>query len=432
MPVRATKRGAERTPFAPDASSDVLICGASLRGADRRARAARDAARACWCSTATRSGSGRPPRAPPPPNGCATSGLEASIRQTFDSLLVHTPRRDARAGRSRGRSRRSTTASCAALLWEQCGDADVRDREGRTGATGSVVPHRPRRRARAPLIVDALGWRRVLGPGDERPAARGARCRAGWRCTRPAAAPTSSCGSTRATSPPATAGRSRRATRCASASARSTRTIHVKQPTAAAGRGRRPPTPDGYQGNWIPHRLRPATEDGVFFAGDSRRPLPAADRRGHPHGASTSGSPAAASCARCSTGRQTRARRRWRATARFSAAHRWKFECDVRAPSSRSATCTAARWTGSPAFFVAPARRPTGRSAHYLGIAPPEFALPAPPVAAAVARRRRRRRLAFAPLSLRRTSNAALTGEWAGVRVWSGRRWPSARASRGR
>jgi flavin-dependent dehydrogenase len=27
--------------------------------------------------------------------------------------------------------------------------------------------------------------------------------------------------------------------------------------------------PDGYQGNWIPHELRPAVEDGVFFAGDS-------------------------------------------------------------------------------------------------------------------------------------------------------------------
>ena len=24
-----------------------------------------------------------------------------------------------------------------------------------------------------------------------------------------------------------------------------------------------------YQGNWFPHRLRPATEDGVFFVGDS-------------------------------------------------------------------------------------------------------------------------------------------------------------------
>jgi flavin-dependent dehydrogenase len=27
--------------------------------------------------------------------------------------------------------------------------------------------------------------------------------------------------------------------------------------------------PEGYQGNWIPHQLRAAVEDGVFFAGDS-------------------------------------------------------------------------------------------------------------------------------------------------------------------
>ncbi len=27
--------------------------------------------------------------------------------------------------------------------------------------------------------------------------------------------------------------------------------------------------PVRYQGNWFPHRLRPAAEDGVFFVGDS-------------------------------------------------------------------------------------------------------------------------------------------------------------------
>ena len=27
--------------------------------------------------------------------------------------------------------------------------------------------------------------------------------------------------------------------------------------------------PVRYQGNWFPHQLRPATEDGVFFVGDS-------------------------------------------------------------------------------------------------------------------------------------------------------------------
>ena len=42
----------------------------------------------------------------------------------------------------------------------------------------------------------------------------------------------------------------------------------VKQPTLdlVADVGQ---TPDGYQGNWIPHRLRDAIEDGVFFVGDS-------------------------------------------------------------------------------------------------------------------------------------------------------------------
>ena len=44
--------------------------------------------------------------------------------------------------------------------------------------------------------------------------------------------------------------------------------FHVREPTErlardlAADRVR-------YQGNWIPHALRPATEDGVFFVGDS-------------------------------------------------------------------------------------------------------------------------------------------------------------------
>jgi flavin-dependent dehydrogenase len=43
---------------------------------------------------------------------------------------------------------------------------------------------------------------------------------------------------------------------------------HVRAPTGeiAARLGR--PTVR-YQGNWFPHRLRPATEDGVFFVGDS-------------------------------------------------------------------------------------------------------------------------------------------------------------------
>src|SRR5829696_8790080 len=43
---------------------------------------------------------------------------------------------------------------------------------------------------------------------------------------------------------------------------------HVKEPTQAIA-GRLGVDAVRYQGNWFPHALRPAAEDGVFFAGDS-------------------------------------------------------------------------------------------------------------------------------------------------------------------
>jgi hypothetical protein len=42
----------------------------------------------------------------------------------------------------------------------------------------------------------------------------------------------------------------------------------VREPTVALARELEL-EPVGYQGNWIPHKLRPATENGVFFVGDS-------------------------------------------------------------------------------------------------------------------------------------------------------------------
>jgi flavin-dependent dehydrogenase len=43
---------------------------------------------------------------------------------------------------------------------------------------------------------------------------------------------------------------------------------HVKAPTVRLAGDLGLPA-QGYQGNWIPHKLRAAVEDGVFFAGDS-------------------------------------------------------------------------------------------------------------------------------------------------------------------
>ena len=43
---------------------------------------------------------------------------------------------------------------------------------------------------------------------------------------------------------------------------------HVKDPTVRLAAKLGLPA-EGYQGNWIPHQLRRAVEDGIFFAGDS-------------------------------------------------------------------------------------------------------------------------------------------------------------------
>ena len=132
---------------------------------------------------------------------------------------------------------------------------------------GGDASHTDRGDLTAPLIVDALGWRRVLGPGEnvqppEAPISRGLEVhphgggtdldiwidrslvRHGYAWSVPAAASS------------------------ASASAPTSRAT-----TSRSRRGRSPRRLERdavrYQGNWFPHRLRAATEDGVFFVGDS-------------------------------------------------------------------------------------------------------------------------------------------------------------------
>ena len=75
-------------------------------------------------------------------------------------------------------------------------------------------------------------------------------------------------GSTVPTSRPATAGASPPTARCASGSARSTPASTCRSPTERLARDSSA-TRVRYQGNWIPHALRNATDDGVFFVGDS-------------------------------------------------------------------------------------------------------------------------------------------------------------------
>src|SRR5204863_1744634 len=84
-----------------------------------------------------------------------------------------------------------------------------------------------------------------------------------------------------------------------------------------------------YQGNWIPHRLRAATEDGVFFVGDSAGhclPLTAEGIRTAFYFAIACGRELRAVLAGART--HDEALRRYGA---FSAAHEWKFRWMLRA-----------------------------------------------------------------------------------------------------
>ena len=205
------------------------------------------------------------------------------------------------------------------------------------------------------------------------------RSRAAWRCIRAASATTSSCGSTRATWTPATAGRSPRATSCASASAPSTRTTPSSSRRCGWWRTSTP-SPDGYQGNWIPHRIRPATEDGIFFAGDSAGhclPLTAEGIRTAFYFGIALGRELRAVV----DGRQDRAAALERYHA-FSGAHRWKYESIYLAQQSIRHLHGRPLDTLTRVF----ARRKVSRWAfqHYLEIAPPQYAVPAPPTRAPV------------------------------------------------
>jgi flavin-dependent dehydrogenase len=285
MPVRATKRGAERTPLARDC--DVLICGASFAGLAVARELAGSGARVLMIDRYD-IGERQTSACAMPTLWLEALDLQGSLRQTFGELVVHTPWRTARWSLPWTFSTFDYRELCA-LLFEQANHARPSpDRLVRsssspsspsgahgelefetatvTGRDGEVV-HTDRGDLRAPLIVDALGWRRVLSNGpaiqppnarlsrglEVHPAGRGeelelwidAGCiRAGYGWSFPA----------------------RDEVRVGVGSFWPSH--HVKEPTVRLASALRLP-PEGYQGNWIPHQLRSAVEDGVFFAGDS-------------------------------------------------------------------------------------------------------------------------------------------------------------------
>ena len=137
-----------------------------------------------------------------------------------------------------------------------------------------------------------------------------------------------------------------------------------------------------YQGNWIPHRLRPATEDGVFFVGDSAGhclPLTAEGIRTAFYFGIACGRELRAVI----DGRRTR-EQALRCYHDFSAGHGWKFH---------SMLLVQRLIPRVPPRLLARGLRAMQRKSfvdwsfgHYLDIAPPSFAGEAPPRRRAAAR----------------------------------------------
>ncbi len=157
------------------------------------------------------------------------------------------------------------------LLWRDCDarfeTAKVNGRAGAANGDGAIAIDTDRGTISAPLVVDALGWRRMLANGDgfqppDAPLSRGLEVHPGgsgedleiWIDRRYV---------------PAGYGWSfpaRDELRIGIGSFDPR--FHVKDTTVLLTEdlGKEP---NEYQGNWIPHKLRRATEGGVFFAGDS-------------------------------------------------------------------------------------------------------------------------------------------------------------------
>jgi menaquinone-9 beta-reductase len=263
MPVRATTRGAARTPLERDC--DVLVCGASFAGLAVARELAGAGARVLVIDR-YEIGERQTSACAMPTSWLQAMGLESSHRQTFHELIVHTAFRTCHWPLPYTFSTFDYRELCA-LMWEQADDGDVEFQTATvTGRAGFTV-QTDRGSLSAPLIVDALGWRRLLsnGPTIKPPAAAMSRglevhpthsspdmqlwvdtryARAGYSWSFPAA----------------------EEMRVGVGSYWPER--HVKDATVRLA-GDLGVAAERYQGNWIPHQLRAGVEDGVFFVGDS-------------------------------------------------------------------------------------------------------------------------------------------------------------------
>ena len=355
MPSRRTKRGAERTPLGGD--YDVLICGASFAGlaVARELRGAR-----VLIVDRYEVGERQTSACAAPTEWIHALGLEGSVKQTFDRLVVHTPHGTSTWPLPFTFSTFHYPTLCELLDDQNEAEFETAKVNGRSGFT----VHTDRGDLSAPLIVDALGWRRVLaGTGyqpPDAPLSRGLEVHphgsggdlelwidrsyvpAGYGWSFPA--------------------EDELRIGVGSFDPR----YHVKEPTVRLAEDLGEDAVR-YQGNWIPHKIRPAAEDGVFFVGDSAGhclPLTAEGIRTAWYFGIACGRELQAVI----DGRATREDALSRYGA-FSHAHAWKFDWMLRA--QRTVPRIPPRLLRAVVAAMGRRRASHWAFSHYLRIAPP-------------------------------------------------------------
>jgi flavin-dependent dehydrogenase len=373
MPTRATKRGDQRTSL--EGSHDVLICGASFAGLSVARELAGSGADVLIVDR-YEIGERQTSACGIPTQWLEQLGLMEAERQRFDTLVIHTPHGDARYRLPWTFSTFDYRQLCA-LLWADC-DARFETAkveglaDGPLNGSDAIAVDTDRGTIAAPLVVDALGWRRVLaGPAGyqppDAPLSRGLEVHpeggaedleiwidrryvpAGYGWSFPAG----------------------EETRIGIGSFDPK--FHVRETTEllAADLER-----DNvrYQGNWIPHKLRPATGRGVFFTGDSAGhclPLTAEGIRtalyfGMALGRELRG---------VVEGRQSREEAAAHYAA-FNDSHEVKFKWMLRV--QKLVPRIPPRLVGPLIRILGVKRFVDWSFGHYLAIAPPEFADPTP------------------------------------------------------
>src|ERR1700757_3763756 len=130
MPVRATKRGEERTPF--DRDCDVLICGASFAGLAVARELASSGADVLVIDR-YEIGERQTSACGIPTLWLTALGLEDALQQSFGELVIHTPHATARYDLPWTFSTFDYRSLCGLLAAQGDFDFETAKVDGRTG-----------------------------------------------------------------------------------------------------------------------------------------------------------------------------------------------------------------------------------------------------------------------------------------------------------